>query len=253
MKHYDVDVKKFIKNVVSLVVSGLLLVAATIAWFTQGHTSTVSRVDASMRSTFQVSFMHHTTASTYLDNVTSSGSTTLKVRERNSSGTFTTDSPVKTYVESLQSNTWQSSDPDNNDWDLDLYPGKYGLYKFEYISNGTTKNLALEFGTLQSDMDDTMDAVEIYAWAVTVNNGTESSPIAQASMTLSDLDPASNTSSSVFTNGISANSGTSVRVYYVIGMPATNGTANYQHDVSVREENRTIAISQVYLDTVTSS
>ena len=257
MKHYDGDLKKFIKNVVSLVVSAVLLVAATIAWFAQSDSASMARITASVKS--QVTFSYSRlgvadTSSNFLD----LNSTTNVLYLRNRSGQTETTSSVGDFVAGSGLTWLDSESAGGSNWNLSsLYPGEYGVFRIDYVADTSSRTLQVSFSDVPSDTN-ALDALSVYAVAqgVTTTGGGPSvtevrTTIAETdeALTLSDLLAQESTTVedgvttvTVLSDITSSVSGAHVYVYYVIGMPATG--SDTQHN-ALRLSGASISIDEV--------
>jgi len=235
MKHYDVNSKKFIKNVVSLSVSALLLAAATFAWFATGTDVSVDTVSASIEGVFQIDIMHLdlSNTSTFLDGAVSG----LTIRDRSGENEVVTS--IADYVTGATG--WASSS--GSAWNISsMYPGEYGAYKISYTSDGSAKNLILDTVTCAN----TDAANSIYVYALVCKTGTQAGDTPQSITTVvsslkSLMDAANGNIINVISN-ISSNRGEKIDIYYVIGMPATDNAG--VHD-ALRQTGATVSIQKV--------
>lgn len=115
MKHFDDSTKKLIKNVAALLVSAVVLISATIAWFSSGSNAGASAISGSMSSS-QVSVKYYT---------------------RNVSDTYTYDAAEETII-GLSAATHAAF----NDWEETnninvptLFPGEYNMFKITVRMN----------------------------------------------------------------------------------------------------------------------
>ena len=144
MKHFDDSTKKIIKNVAALLVSAVVLISATIAWFSSGSNAGASAISGSMSSS-QVSVKYYT---------------------RDVSGTYTYDTTNST-ISGLTAATHAAF----NDWEETsninvptLFPGEYKMFKITVRMNaaGTPVFSMSNFSCLlPSDADIAYDSIFI--------------------------------------------------------------------------------------------
>ena len=115
MKHFDDSSKKLIKNVAALLVSALVLIAATVAWFATKVNVTSPTITATIKSQIPFEFSARDESSVFL-NVT------------NNAFTFSspTTSATDTLLEQVQASGWTQTAT----WNMQaLIPGAYRAYK----------------------------------------------------------------------------------------------------------------------------
>ena len=275
MKHYSDDSKKLIKNVVSLVVSALLLAAATVAWFATNTSVSVGSFSASVSAPRVVYYARMTPDDSFLDFAVSNNTvdnSALKIRTRPS--TYT---DVNAYVlAKTGNNDWIASGSEttsgasaavdaNGNYICKFVPGEYGAYRITFSGDGQTNTLSfsnITFATAmtsqQADAEgwDDYDADEIkeaafksiyvYSFLRTTTPAAQQggeptivtgTPTKQTLYDLVYRNNAYQTSADVLSS--SAAPGTTVEMYYVIGMPANDDLTT--HDV-IRHAGATITI-----------
>ena len=238
MKHYSSDSKKFIKNVVSLAVSALLLAAATFAWFSTSTETGTPRFAGSANSPARLRYEHMTADDSFLDfdlDEHDALTTDLAIRTRVvSNGTVTTDDydAVEEYLDDTLPADWVAGSSDAT-WNLsNLHPGEYGAYRICYTSAGETR--ALKFsditytvpGNNSSVLEAAMKSVYVYVYTkITALDNSETIDVPNdAPYTLYDLlyqqQSGSYRTDADVLSSVYAETGCAVEIYYVIGMPA---------------------------------
>ena len=134
MKHFDDSSKKLIKNVAALLVSALVLIAATVAWFVSGGSATVGGIRGQTQSVTNNEFYQMPTRGTFLSVSTStSGGQTI----RSFGGVDTLSTQVAdgyTWNDGTSDIVWASG----SNWGIDsLIPGAYRQFKL--VVNSTAK------------------------------------------------------------------------------------------------------------------
>ena len=125
MKHFDDNTKKLIKNVVSLIASALVLVAATIAWFHGTDTNTFARGfrGSLQRTNSEVAYYRLKTVDDVLtDAVVGTGS----------AAAFTRSTATQPTLSDLMAPALWESTTGAGSWNINsLFPGKYDGFRVD--------------------------------------------------------------------------------------------------------------------------
>lgn len=169
MKHFDDNTKKLIKNVVSLITSALVLVAATIAWFTAGAPAKTNRFTGNVKqNAFSVSYYRQKQISGVL----------LSADTGYGEGkgfTFSNNQTIETRMDS----EWNSTDDQSAEgpglWDVtSMKPGSYDVFRLDVgnlnprliISGITCKDLNDEDTLTDAQKESVYKGVYLYAVAL---------------------------------------------------------------------------------------
>ncbi len=219
MKHNVISSKKLIKNFVYLVVSALVLVSATIAWFATGDSADVSTISTRMKTTlFNIEY--------YKADVTGT-----EFKYENGA----VSSLTKSEKDELQ---WvQATNIDIES----LYPGVFNAFKIVVKANSSMSNSSLLFDQISclipEEAKDVYDTVFISAEAYSQDGAL----ISSISGSFSSLIPEGSDSMSVFGLGAIAQS-QKITVYIDIGIPGYD--VNNTHD-KIRHTGADIRIGSV--------
>ncbi len=125
MKHFDDNTKKLIKNVVSLLASALVLVAATVAWFHGTDTNTFARGfrGSLQRTNSEVAYYRLKTVDDVLtDAVVGTGS----------AAAFTRSTATQPTLSDLMAPALWESTTGSGSWNINsLFPGKYDGFRVD--------------------------------------------------------------------------------------------------------------------------
>lgn len=185
MKHFDDNTKKLIKNVVSLLASALVLVAATVAWFNGNESNgTVGSFRGTLLKTNSEAYYRlKTVDDVFTDAVVGTGS----------SAAFTRSTATQPTLNDLMAPAlWESASGEGS-WSIDsLFPGKYDGFRIDASSTSPLrliiKNISctgLDNGALTgAQLETVYKNVYLYAVALrtTVNQNVSTTPL-----TMSDI------------------------------------------------------------------
>lgn len=219
MKHNTMSSKKLIKNFVYLVVSALVLVSATIAWFASGDTADVESISIPLAtSQFNIQYYRADVSEEFVYDTQAGAMVPINLEEK----------------QTLQ---WQSAD--NIDITA-LYPGVYNAFKIVVIAN-ETGNPSLSFNGLNCLYPENKEDVykSIFIRAVAYNANGER--VAEASGSFSNFISEGSDSMTVFSLGSVAKNAT-LTVYIDIGIPGFD--VNETHD-GLRSTGSEIRIGSV--------
>ncbi len=220
MKFDMISSKKLIKNFVYLIVSALVLVSATVAWFATGDESTVETISIPL-ATSQFDLMYYR----------------ADVSDKEFVYNQETGRVESLTLEEKKALPWVTAD--NIDVTT-LYPGVYNAFKIVVKAN-EAGNPSLLFDAisclLPSDADIAYDSIFINAESYDVNGVLTAS----ATGSFSDFIPEGSESMSVMSLGAVAKSAV-LTIYVDIGIPGydVNGTHN-----TLRETGADIRIGSV--------
>ncbi len=205
MKHNAISSKKLIKNLVYLIVSALVLVSATVAWFASGDMAEVSTISTPMQtSLFNIEYYRADV--TGREFVYENGAISSLTREEKEGLSWVQTGNID--VESL-------------------YPGVFNAFKIVVKANSSMSNSSLLFDEISclvpSDSKDVYDSVFISAQAYT-QDGTL---VSSASGSFSSFIPEGSDSMSIFGLGAIAQSQKLI-IYIDIGIPGYD--VNNTHD-----------------------
>lgn len=237
MKQHDTSSKSIIKNIVSLVASALVLIAATFAWFTTGSTADVALVSADIEGVFVVDYFTAQTPDT--DVLWGMQDEELYVRDISAKS----DTMISQYVQNAADTTWMKA----NEEQISLYPGEFRIFKISFAAKVSHDySVCLNDVVFTSeDPDAAADSIYTYGYAVCKDGDTVTST-SQTTQTLRSVlytDGAPGTSGTVVT--AHANMGEMVNVYYVIGIPGED--INNSHD-AVRQSGASIRIGSIVVE-----
>lgn len=127
MKHFDDSAKKLIKNVAALCVSALILIAATVAWFSYAKSASAGAFTGTIASQ-QTTEYFALPETAILYNVTTVGTGTANEHQE-----FVIQDTSGTAVSNAMQNQAESSSwTKTSAWGISsLYPGVYRAYKME--------------------------------------------------------------------------------------------------------------------------
>ena len=171
MKRFDDNTKKLIKNVVSLLTSALVLVAATVAWFNATNTNTFTRG-------FRGSMQNTNYSATYFRLKTVSGTLNSAATGYGGSAgfSFSTNPTIPDSV--MPSDLWNPVSGEGA-WNINsLIPGKYDGFRID-ISN-TAPVLIIRNITCTDANDQALTAAQletvyknVYLYAIAVQTTTD--------------------------------------------------------------------------------
>lgn len=220
MKHNDTYSKKLIKNFVYLIVSALVLVSATVAWFATGDAADVEKISTPMAtSQFDIQYYRADVSDKeFIYDIDAGSITGLTLAEK-------------------QALPWQSTESIDIDT---LYPGAYNAFKI-VVSANEAGNPSLIFDKLSclypENAQIAYDSIFVYADAYDVNN----TVIASATGCFSDFIPDGSDSMTVFNLG-SVSQNARLTIYLEIGIPGYD--VNETHS-ELRETGAEIRIGSV--------
>lgn len=164
MKHFDDPTRKLIKNVAALAVSALILIAATVAWFSVQSVSYVNKATASLYGETSNEFYQKATTSTFTTvSTTTSGNQTIS-----------SFSGVDSLSTQVASSGWSAG----VDWSIDpLIPGAYRQYKM-VVQAAAKPSLHISGITASHDDSDDTALSSVYlqaaAFTASTSGGTTS-------------------------------------------------------------------------------
>ena len=230
MKKKSPSTKELYKNFIFLVASGIVLVAATVAWFGQNSSSSASPIGASVQAYNPIQIDYYISAEDYETMASHDGdSSDISLQDR-------------------QSTTWS---PSFSSIDISsIYPGQFFSYKM--VVTNSTKNLSLKFDSVycaasdpptpsanETDTALLLSAIKLDALAtVRQPPGSETLNISLVSTDLSAL----SSNATVLTTTGPASSGDIVTFYFDIFLPGGDSSIDYE---AFRESGAVISISQV--------
>lgn len=190
MKHFDDNTKKLIKNVVSLIASALVLVAATVAWFHVNDTNNPTGVNEMRgglkKENYSVSYYRlHTVEDALTDVTTGTGS----------SAAFTYSSATQPTIAGRMGATWDASSGSGS-WSIDhLFPGKYDVFRMDIedieprlIIGGITCTDANDGALTAAQLETVYKNVYLYAVALqTTMDNTTTPPTVSGYTVMTDL------------------------------------------------------------------
>lgn len=234
MKQRDTSSKKIIKNLVSLVASALILVAATFAWFASNDSVAVDSVSADTQANFIVDYY----ATTIPDTDILWGMQDGELYVKNSESAV--DTMLSEYVQSIDSEAWYRTSAPT----IPLIPGEFRVFKISFqsrISHDYKVNLS-DVAIVSDDPSAVAQSIYTYGFSVRTN---EETGIATASSTetlhsVLFSDGAYGTKGLVHT--VHTEIGDAVEVYFVVGIPGED--INNTHD-SAREAGAQISIGSI--------
>ncbi|MGN0635607.1 MAG: hypothetical protein ACI4I5_05235 [Acutalibacteraceae bacterium] len=237
MKQHDTSSKSIIKNIVSLVASALVLIAATFAWFTTGSTADVATVSADIEGVFVVDY--YTAQIPDADVLWGMQDGELYVRDISAKS----DTLLSQYVQNAADTAWMKA----NDEQISFYPGEFRIFKISFTAK-VSHDYSVRLNDVvftSDDPDAAADSIYTYGYAVckdedTVTTTTETT---QTLRSVLYTDGVPGTSGTVAT--VHANLGDVVNVYYVIGIPGED--INSSHD-AVRQSGASIRIGSIVVE-----
>ena len=176
MKRFDDNTKKLIKNMVSLLASALVLVAATVAWFhvTGTPVSATGMRGGLKKENYSVSYYRlHTVEDALTDVTTGAGS----------SAAFTYSSATQPTIAGRMEATWDASSGANA-WSIDhLFPGKYDAFRMDIedieprlIINGISCTDLNDNALTAAQLETVYKNVYLYAVALQTTMDTTTTP-----------------------------------------------------------------------------
>jgi len=230
MKKMSASTKDLYKNFIFLVASGIVLIAATVAWFAQNTNANVNSIGASVQAYDPIQIDYYIVQDSY---------ETLAAYDGNSSSVSLTDRQSATWSSSLSSIDISS-----------MYPGQFFSYKV-VIAN-TTNNLSLKFNSVScvattpptvsasaTDTDEMLSAVKVNAMAtVKPSAGSETENV---SLVSTDLYTLSSSPTVLTTTGTILSTDT-ITYYFDIYLPGGDSSIDYE---AFRESGAVISVAQV--------
>ena len=212
MKHFDDSTKKLIKNVAALLVSALVLIAATVAWFASGSRADLNSISAPMqRSNLSVKY--------YRTEV---------------SDTFTYDSATGTVsgitlAQKMDLPTGQSGWVETENIDVPrLFPGEYNAFKITvHVNEAGTPVLTMKDFTCLYPTDSSIAYSSIFVSATAVSS--DGTVLGSACGSLADLMTETEGSTVITPLSIGSQEANTDLVFYLdIGIPGED--VNDTHD-----------------------
>lgn len=237
MKQRDTSSKTMIKNMVSLVASALVLIAASFAWFAINNAVDVASVSADMEGVFLVDY--YTTSTPTSDVLWGMQDEELYVRDVSAKS----DTVLSQYLQNVQDTAWMKA----NDEQISFYPGEFRIFKISFVarvSHDYRVRLS-DVAFTSDDPDAAADSIYTYGYAV-CSDGETSNVSTGTPQTLRSVlytDGVPGTSGTVVT--VHADLGETVDVYYVVGIPGED--LNDSHD-AVREAGASIRIGSIVVE-----
>ena len=132
MKRFDDNTKKLIKNVVSLIASALVLVAATVAWFNIGGDAETKAFRGSLqRVNSELAFFRLTTVEDALTGVTTgTGSSAAFIYSSETQPTISDRTPLSIWTATTGAGSWNISS---------LIPGSYDGFRIDISGNAALR------------------------------------------------------------------------------------------------------------------
>lgn len=218
MKLLSKNMNKSIRNMLFLLVSALILVSATFAWFAVAGETFVDKFEITTPENVEILFSKASIPSTDVLYDLTADRNNLTVK------TSADTTTLYDYVQNL--GAWETSD----NYDLDLYPGEFCVYKVEGNSsiNGSNSLIMKDISCTSDNAALAFDNVYVYAVAYVSTNG--GAPVFKDGTLLKFKSfMGDNTELSQTTiMSTSAPSGAKITYYYVIGMPGVDTNGSHQ-------------------------
>lgn len=238
MKQCDTSSQKLIKNMVSLVASALVLVAATFAWFATGTETNVELISASVKSAFSVKYYTASVATQdVLWGMNDDGELFVKNTE---SGVETTLSEYVT--DSFSDSAWI---PMKDSAGIPLFPGEFRIFKLSFIAPmAHDYKIQLNLGSfICANPRAVAESIYSFGYCITEKEGSAPATVAStkklAEILLNDDDTLNRYGSIV---EVSTEEGDMVDVYFIVGIPGED--INNSHDAA-RLDGATVRIDSI--------
>ncbi len=229
MKNKSAYTKDLYKNLIFLVASGIVLIAATVAWFAQNDAANVDSIGAAVQAVSPLDIGYYISTEDY---------GTLAAHDGNAGSVSLTDRQATTWSAKLSSIDIGS-----------MIPGEF--YSYKVVITNASSNLDLNFNTILctagtpptasaavTDTDELLEAIKVDALA-TIKPAAGSETV-NGSPASSDLYTLSSNANILSTTGGVSSSDT-VTFYYDIYLPG-GSTIDYE---AFRESGAAISIGQV--------
>lgn len=248
MKRLDDSTKKLIKNVVALITSALVLIAATVAWFASGTKTSVGQIKASVKaSNYSVSYykMKDDSISGFLQSVTTDADGTV------GSITFSpaqSDLAYKMDDTSAANSKWTQS----TDWSItSMIPGAYWSYRIDVdMVNALVPKLVIEHVSCSPSANETTVLENVYLYAAVVqatevNGVTSYTRLGSVCKPLSELiDPSTGKIDATLVN-VPLSTGYTILVDIGIPGASVNGSSTKTAHDALRQIGATLILTSV--------
>lgn len=230
MKNKSASTKDLYKNFIFLVASGIVLIAATVAWFAQNSSANVDSVGAAIQAVSPIDIGYYVSQEDY---------NTLAAHDGNAGSVSLADRQATTWSAKLSSIDIGS-----------MYPGEF--YSYKVVVTKASSTLNFNFNSISciaatpptasaavTDTDELLAAVKVNAMAtVTPSAGSETTNV---SLFLTDLSALSSNATVLTTTGTITSTDT-ITFYYDIYLPGGDNSIDYE---AFRESGAAISIGQV--------
>lgn len=211
MKQCDTSSKKMIKNLVSLVASALILIAATFAWFASNDSVTVDSISADTQANFIVDYYATTIPDTDILWGMQEGELYVKNSESRA------DTTLSQYVQNIDSEAWYRTSAPT----IPLIPGEFRVFKITFqsrLSHDYKVNLS-NVSIVSDNPEAVAQSVYTYGFSVRTNDETGVATASSTETLHSVLSSGGTYGTKGLVHTVHTEIGDSVAVYFVVGIP----------------------------------